>query len=416
MDFSTLLRKRRSHRHYLKTPVPRESLIKMVRAAQVAPVSCNLQLTQYVIVDDPEVLRSLTSSASYKFSYSPSIVLVLHDERFTRVRSSGIMSAGMAVENMLLKAEELGLGTCPMAGFDGDRAVRKILGIPKHLSLLLIISVGFPDLGPQRISSVPRLPTDKVFSFNTYGPLSSLNDSPRLRNHSVSDIVDYRARIAPVYLDRFRLNSIGNAYYADAFLAFREMVGSRATRGGTLVDLLSYDGVFLKALIENRVGEIYSIIHSDYLEVVRTFFTDFFGTRGEAVSEKNSLDSVPSDSVDVATLVFKAEFTPALGALLEDSERFLKSGGILFVALYSESWHRRLFRQIKTLIRVHLLKGKVNLYEGNPFYKAGPFKNISVRGLSSTLNRLGLYEDGRKIFRYRKKGVRVTALTFVKGK
>jgi nitroreductase len=98
MELQTAFTTRRSIRHYTDKRVPREHLEMLIKAAELAPVSCNLQLTKYIIVDDTELIKTLRKEVSYKFAYTPSFIIVVHDTRFTIERSSGIMSAGMAVE------------------------------------------------------------------------------------------------------------------------------------------------------------------------------------------------------------------------------------------------------------------------------------------------------------------------------
>jgi nitroreductase len=145
MELTEIFNKRRSYRQYLEKPVSLELIDELIKASSFAPVSCNLQLTQYIVVTDKEILDRLGKDVSYKFKYAPCSIIVLQDSRFSIERYSGIMSAGMAVENILLKAVELGLGTCPMAGFKKDKIIKKILNIPGYMDIVLAISVGYSD-------------------------------------------------------------------------------------------------------------------------------------------------------------------------------------------------------------------------------------------------------------------------------
>jgi nitroreductase len=143
MELLDALKTRRSHRSYHKDkPVPRETILELIAAARLAPSSCNLQLTQYVVIDDQALLDELAKSVSYKFEYAPACIVVIYDPRITVEHHSAVMTAGMEVENLLLRATELGLGACPLAGFSHDRKIKRRLGIPDHLELLLLISVG----------------------------------------------------------------------------------------------------------------------------------------------------------------------------------------------------------------------------------------------------------------------------------
>jgi nitroreductase len=53
---------------------------------------------------------------------------------------------GLATENLLLQAVELGLAAHPMAGYDADRA-RSEFGIPEGCTPIAMIAVGYPYRG-----------------------------------------------------------------------------------------------------------------------------------------------------------------------------------------------------------------------------------------------------------------------------
>jgi nitroreductase len=56
-----------------------------------------------------------------------------------------IKSAALASENFMLAVSAQGFGSCPMEGFD-ERRVKKILGLGFSDRVLMVISVGDPDL------------------------------------------------------------------------------------------------------------------------------------------------------------------------------------------------------------------------------------------------------------------------------
>lgn len=64
----------------------------------------------------------------------------------------------LSAMNFMLAAEAAGLGTCPMEGF-GERAVRRVLGIPASQAVLLVCPVGKP--APHSLTKT-RLPLDSL--------------------------------------------------------------------------------------------------------------------------------------------------------------------------------------------------------------------------------------------------------------
>ncbi len=94
MELNDVLHLRKSRRLFLPKAVDRHDVEKLIAAAQLSPVSCNLQLSQYIIIDDPDVLADLAERANYKFAMSPCMILIVQDPRFTVERNSGAVAAG----------------------------------------------------------------------------------------------------------------------------------------------------------------------------------------------------------------------------------------------------------------------------------------------------------------------------------
>ncbi len=62
------------------------------------------------------------------------------------------------VQNMLLAATHLGLGACPIVGFD-PQALKAALPIPAELTPFLLVALGYPQYQP---SPPYRLPVEDV--------------------------------------------------------------------------------------------------------------------------------------------------------------------------------------------------------------------------------------------------------------
>lgn len=56
--------------------------------------------------------------------------------------------ASIAAQTFMLAAQVAGLATCPMEGFS-ERAVRKVLDIPRHQAVILIVPVGYANNSAQ---------------------------------------------------------------------------------------------------------------------------------------------------------------------------------------------------------------------------------------------------------------------------
>ena len=65
----------------------------------------------------------------------------------------------IAVEHIVLMATALGLGSCWVGGISDLKAIRDMLGIPRGIYVLGLLTVGYTDTEPK---ARPRLPLEKI--------------------------------------------------------------------------------------------------------------------------------------------------------------------------------------------------------------------------------------------------------------
>jgi len=70
----------------------------------------------------------------------------------------------MAAENIMLAAVEYGLGTCAIKSYN-EAAVRKLLKLPEHIHMELLISIGYPE-GEARLPA--RKSLSEILSYNEW--------------------------------------------------------------------------------------------------------------------------------------------------------------------------------------------------------------------------------------------------------
>ena len=75
-----------------------------------------------------------------------------------------LLDIGIACEHLILQAAELGIGSCWLGWFD-EKAVKKVLAIPKNKKIDAIMSLGYAALEPPE---KPKKQTSEVSSFNSY--------------------------------------------------------------------------------------------------------------------------------------------------------------------------------------------------------------------------------------------------------
>jgi len=76
----------------------------------------------------------------------------------TSLRAAISLQTALAIELMMLKAVDLGLGTCWVASFD-ERALKTILELDERYAIVALLPVGYPDQAP---GPRPRLAVDQL--------------------------------------------------------------------------------------------------------------------------------------------------------------------------------------------------------------------------------------------------------------
>jgi len=167
MDFFDVIRARRSVRQYESEPVPREVLRRIVAAGVEAPSGCNMQLRQYLVVDDPALMDRLRP-VSGAMTGAPAAVFLLLEEQATPHGEFYVQDASAAMENMLLAAAALGYAGCWVEGAlrRNEETVRELLGVPEDLRVWAMLPVGKPAVTPPR---PPKPDPAEITHYNQYG-------------------------------------------------------------------------------------------------------------------------------------------------------------------------------------------------------------------------------------------------------
>jgi nitroreductase len=146
---------RASVRDYKPDPVPDEALQEVLRAAFHAPTANNARPWHIVVVTDRAKREVLAKTHQYAVfcTRAPMVLAFCADP----ARSSHwwIEDCSAAVENAMIEAVNQGLGTCWIGcrgdehkGFDREEHVRQALGIPAHIRVLGLVTLGYPAKEP----------------------------------------------------------------------------------------------------------------------------------------------------------------------------------------------------------------------------------------------------------------------------
>ncbi len=157
------IRQRRSIRTYLDKPVEREKVLRLLEAARIAPSAKNLQEWRFIVVTDAERRRLLAQNANTRpfVAEAPVVIVACAEHDNYRMRCGQLaypIDVAIAIDHITLQAASDGLGTCWIGSFD-EEPVKAILGIPESVTVVQMLTVGYPG-GPPR--PLERLPLEQI--------------------------------------------------------------------------------------------------------------------------------------------------------------------------------------------------------------------------------------------------------------
>ncbi len=153
MNITKIINTRRTIRRFIDKPIDKEILVNLVDLARMAPSGSNMQPLKYVIINDTKLVKEVfafTRWAGYlqgkgsptKEQAPTAFIIVLNDQT---IRKSGYeLDAGASIQNILLGATDLKIGTAWLGAIDRDQ-IRKLLTLPKKYTIISAIALGIAD-------------------------------------------------------------------------------------------------------------------------------------------------------------------------------------------------------------------------------------------------------------------------------
>jgi len=171
MEVSEAIKIRRSIRKYKDKEVPEELIKELLEAARLAPSAYNGQPWKFKVINNKEVIKELKDNNVFKneFVYTVPLIIVccadseVYPERAEdnfNTRELAIGDVSIASQNIVLRATELGLGTC-YVGLLSREKIKKILNIPEKYIIPYVITVGYADEKP---NPTPRKSIEEIRS------------------------------------------------------------------------------------------------------------------------------------------------------------------------------------------------------------------------------------------------------------
>ena len=159
MDVKKAIESRRSIRRYQDKPVPEDLVKEVIDAARLAPSGNNAQPSNYFIVEEDITKKKLRDNNLIrdKWVYDAPVIIVCCANPKAYVKwvkgwddpneIRAIRDLSIASSYLVLRATELGLGTC-YCGWIKHNEIKGVLGIPEHFIVPYVIALGYPAEKP----------------------------------------------------------------------------------------------------------------------------------------------------------------------------------------------------------------------------------------------------------------------------
>jgi nitroreductase len=157
MDVWTAIRTKRMVRRFEARPLEPEHLTRVLDAGRHAASSKNQQRWDFVAVEDRARLEALSKCgpfAGHVAGAAAAVALITPDPRRPGASLSLMWDLGLAAENMMLAAWELGVGSCPATVYE-QPVTQRVIGFPADRFCGYVLSFGYPA-DPADLTRLPR--------------------------------------------------------------------------------------------------------------------------------------------------------------------------------------------------------------------------------------------------------------------
>ena len=183
MEVLEAIKSRRSIRRYKTTPVDDKTVGLVLEAAQWAPSWANTQCWRFILVRDSKIKTEVagtlreTNRARQAIENAPVLIVTCAEMGRSGCRDGApvtdkgdnwyMFDVALAMQNLVLAAHSLGLGTVYVGAFDAKKAA-SILGVPQGFCVVAVTPLGYPDQEPG--PAPKRKELAEIVFYDKYGP------------------------------------------------------------------------------------------------------------------------------------------------------------------------------------------------------------------------------------------------------
>jgi nitroreductase len=172
MELDRAIKNRKSVKKFSDKKPDWRDIIECIDLARYAPIAGNNYVVKFIVVDDAKKIQKIADAAQQPFIAKAHYVVVVcsnpkriinaYEERgkiYTR------QQAGAAIQNFLLKIEEVGLETTWVGHFV-ESMIKKELKIPKEVQIEAVFPIGYQY--EKKYTRKIKIDLDAILRFNDY--------------------------------------------------------------------------------------------------------------------------------------------------------------------------------------------------------------------------------------------------------
>ncbi len=183
MELMDAIRGRRSVRRFTEQPVTNEEIAQLIDAARAAPSWANLQAWEFIVVRDRAKIQAVAGTYGEKNPATrcslaaPALIVACarrglsgfgYPDQAREAAGLGewfMFDLGMAVQNLCLRAHDLGLGTVVVGMLD-HAACNRLLALPADVTSVVVVPVGRPAVAAKE--GPPRKPVSDITHLDSF--------------------------------------------------------------------------------------------------------------------------------------------------------------------------------------------------------------------------------------------------------
>lgn len=149
MDAIECIMKRHSTRHFSERDIEKDALNTILKAAIAAPSGKNGQPWKFRVVTDDNTIKRISDKSKYHdwMEKAKIIIAVFLDTRCSYDYIKDVQSCGASIQNMLLSATSLNIGSCWIGELLGkENEIKTVLNIGnENLKMMGIVLLGYEE-------------------------------------------------------------------------------------------------------------------------------------------------------------------------------------------------------------------------------------------------------------------------------